>query len=361
MDFSTREALEFPQLLTILQGYGESRYAQERIKNLQPLSSVEEITRELQRVEEMRYLQRRSGGFPGGGLRDLEPLIFRAKAQGSRLDADELWGIVLNLRVHSQVRKLLDLERPHLPHISHLARNLTPLPALEEAIARAIHPDGTVKDNASSQLQRIRKEIGALQETIRERLNGIIVKWSRIGALREPTFTIREGRYVLPIRSDAMGKVKGIIHDRSSTGGTLFLEPAALIDLGNDLRSWELAERDEIERILKELTGKVRENLPQLEENYQIMGELDLLWAKAQLAERWGGVSPLIKEGLPLRLVGCRHPLLFLSGDRPVVPLDLELGTKYTTLVISGPNAGGKTVAIKTVGLLCLMALCGIP
>lgn len=361
MDSPTWEALEFPQLLNILQRYGESRYARERIRNLKPLSSVEEVTRELQRVEEMRYLQRQSGGFPGGGLMDLEPLLSRVKAQGSRLDGDELWGIALNLRVHSQVRKLLDREQSHFPLLYHLSSNLTPLPALEETIARAIHPDGSVKENASPQLQRIRKEMSALQETIRGRLNGIIAKWSRLGVLREPTFTIREGRYVLPIRSDAMGKVKGIIHDRSSTGGTLFVEPAALIDLGNDLRSWELAERDEIDRILKELTAKVRENLPQLEENYRIMGELDLLWAKALLAERWEGVSPLIREGLPLRLVGCRHPLLYLSGDREVVPLDLELGTKFTTLVISGPNAGGKTVALKTVGLLCLIALCGIP
>lgn len=361
MDALTIKALEFDQIRTFLQGLAETGYARRKLESLSPLSSVSEVEEELQRVEEMRTIQRESSGFPAGGVVDLEPILLRIRAEGSRLDGEELWGIVLNLRVHLQVRKVIDRLRSQIPLLYRLSSSLTPLPQLEEVLVRAINPDGTIRESASPQLARIRHHIAEVEETIRQRIAGIVSKWSRVGILREPTFTIREGRYVLPVRSDAMGKVKGIIHDRSATGGTLFVEPAALIELGNELRTLQLAERDEVERILREMTARVREHLPTLEENHRVMGELDLRWAKASLAERLEAVKPIVQEKIPLRLVGCRHPLLVLNSGRPVVPLDLELGEQYSTLVISGPNAGGKTVALKTVGLMSLMALSGIP
>ncbi len=356
----TYSALEFDRLISHLSGYCQTDQGREILSDLKPSFNLTQIQAEIARVEEVRGLYRRSGSFPASGISDIRLHLKRAGVQGSVLDESQLLAILHHLRVHAQTEKLMLREASRMPLTAVITVDLKSLPVLESRLDKAITPDGTVRDSASPELSRIRKSMGVQLERLRTKLMGMIPKLSRAGILREDSFSLRDGRYVLPVRSDSIGSVKGIIHDRSATGGTIFIEPTALIDLGNELRTLELAERDEVRRILRELTSYVRSDIVVIEANYRVIIQLDCLWAKAILAERLEANPPIINESGALHLYGARHPLLVLSGDRKVVPLNLDLGDDYGMLVISGPNAGGKSVAMKTVGLVSLMAACGL-
>jgi len=360
MDVRTLAALEFDTLLSALEGYAESEPAKASLRSLRPFRRASEARTELERIEEIRDLIGCGSSYPGGGVADVRLFLKRAAVAGSSLEAEELLALLQNLRTHSTTRKLLDREKSRLLRVYDLTRLLEPLPDIESAVERAISSEGAVRDSASPELARLRRELHVQMETLRSRLTALVARLSRQGILREEGFSIREGRYVLPVRSDAMGKIKGIVHDRSATGGTLFVEPSSLIESGNNLRELELAERDEVRRILKELTALVRKSADQIEINLQAMTALDILWAKARLAGRLEATPPEIADAGPLRIVGARHPLLTLQG-REVVSLSLDLGEDYSTLVISGPNSGGKSVALKCTGLIALMAGSGLP
>ncbi len=361
MNAHTYSALEFDRLISHLTGYCQTDQGREILRDLKPSSNLTLIREEIVRVEEVRGLYLRAGNFPAGGVADIRLHLKRAAVQGSVLDEAQLLAILHHLRVHAQTEKLMRREASRMPLTAALSSALQPLPALEVSLEKALTPDGTVRDAASPELARIRKAMGVQLERLRAKLMGMIPKLSRAGILREDSFSLRDGRYVLPVRADKVGSVKGIIHDRSATGGTVFIEPTALIDLGNELRTLELAERDEVRRILRMLTSHVRNDLATIEANSAIIISLDCLWAKAVFAERLEANPPTINDSGALHLYGARHPLLVLSGDRKVVPLNLDLGDSYGMLVISGPNAGGKSVALKTVGLVSLMAACGLP
>ena len=354
-------ALEFDRVLAALAPYCSTEEARELTQAVKPSLDAAWVAAELQRVEEVRALSARGGSLISGGLKDIRASLRRASVIGSALEPEELLAFLHHLRVWATLHKTLERERTAMKLTCQLAQPLTPLPELEQALARAISPDATIYDRASPELGRIRRAIADRMDAIRRRLAQMLPRLMRQGVLREESFSIRDGRYVVPVRSDALSSIKGIIHDRSASGGTLFVEPAALIDAGNELRTLELAERDEVRRILQELTAQVRDQLAQIDANREVLTAMDILGAKARLAEELDGVIPRVAPGIPLRLVGGRHPLLVLAGERTVVPLSLELGVDYTTLVISGPNAGGKSVALKCVGLLCLMASSGIP
>lgn len=359
MTSRTIEALEFYKITETLAGYAASAEAKDRLLALAPSRDIGHIERELKRVEEVRRLIQRSGVFPGGGA-DIRLLLKRASLAGASLSEPELFNILLHLRIHHATSKLAHREAERMPLFHQLTRPLEPVPDLEQSLESALTPDATLRDTASNELARLRRAVADQMERLRARLSALIPKLARQGLLREESFSIRDGRYVLPVRSDAMGGIKGIVHDRSATGGTLFVEPTALIDLGNELRSLELAERDEVRRILRELTAAVRKHIDQIEVNEAVVTAVDVIWAKAQLAEKLDAYEPVITTNGALRILGGRHPLLVLYGDRDVVPLNLELGDEFGMLVISGPNAGGKSVALKSVGLMAIMASCGL-
>jgi len=354
-------ALEFDRILAALERYTFTDEGRERIGVTKPSRDPVWIADELQRVDEVRGLYARGGNIVSGGLKDLRGSLRRASVVGSALEPEEFLTLLQHLRVWATLRKTLERERSAMKLTFQLTQPLTPLPDLEKTLERAISPEATVRDSASPELSRIRRAIADRMDGIRHRLAQMLPRLMRQGVLREESFSIRDGRYVVPVRSDALSSVKGIIHDRSATGGTLFVEPAALVDAGNELRTLELAERDEMRRILQELTTRVRDELERIEVNRQVMTTLDVISAKSRLADELDAINPLVGRDIPVRVIGGRHPLMALAGERTVVPLNLELGTDYTTLVISGPNAGGKSVALKCVGLLCLMASCGIP
>lgn len=360
MNAHSYSALEFDRLIAHLSGYCQTDQGREILTDLKPSANLKQLHEEIARVEEVRGLYQRAGSFPANGVADIRLHLKRAAVQGSVLDEGQLLAILHHLRVHAQTEKMMRREAPRMPLTAIIASGMQALPDLENRLDKAITPEGTVRDSASSELARIRRSMGVQLERLRTKLMGMIPKLAKSGVLREDSFSLRDGRYVLPVRSDSMGMVKGIIHDRSATGGTVFVEPTALIDLGNELRTLELAERDEVRRILRELTNYVRNDIAIIEANYRILILLDCLWAKALLAERLEANAPILSELGALHLYGARHPLLVLSGDRKIVPLNLDLGGDFGMLVISGPNAGGKSVALKTVGLLALMAACGL-
>nr|MBC8465908.1 Smr/MutS family protein [bacterium] len=280
--------------------------------------------------------------------------------KGIVLSESDLLSILYHLNHHREIRKSLDREEKELELVFQISRTLKPIKKLEFEIEKTISPEGIVKDNASRKLSQIRKQLKALQTEIRRQATFLFSKYSKLGILRGDSETIRDGRFVLPVRSEAFRKVNGIVHDRSSTGNTIFIEPIALINNGNEIRTLELSERDEVRKILLELTDEVRIESEQLKQNLDVITNLDCLWAKARYADALEASMPLlIKEG-SITISGGRHPLLVIGLDRRVIPLNLDLGNSSSCLVISGPNAGGKSVAMKCVGLLCVMTSCGM-
>ncbi len=356
---SSLNALEFPRLREEIVHFAETEPAREKLAELYPSSNKAWIIDELKRVEEIKGYIERGGVLSIGGTSDVRPVLQKAAVKGSALQAEDLLTVLQHVRIHQKIRRTLDKERSNIPLTYNLTKGLQILPELEKRIEDAISPEGLVRDKASKELARIRKQISIVQLDVRKKIGSLYDKFARQGVMRGDSFTLRDGRYVLPVRSDSMGKIRGIIHDRSSTGGTLFVEPSSIIDLGNELRSLELAERDEVLRILRELTKSVHENLEVLKINLDVLTAMDCIWAKARYAHKIDAVNPIINENGRIKIVQGRHPLL-LNRETYVVPLDLELGVEYSCLVISGPNAGGKTVALKCVGLLCIMTACGL-
>ncbi len=354
------DSLEFPRLRSELVNLAETDPARERLAELEPSTDIYWIRDELKRIDEIKGLMDRGSSFGSGGLKDVRKILGRVKITGSVLAASDMLAVLHHLRVHHTTRKTLDREQKELPLTFKISTSLQSLKHLEGLIDNAITPEGTIRDRASKELSRIRRAVAALQIDMRKRITGIAARLAKQGYLQSDSFTIRDGRYVLPIKADNFRRVKGIVHDRSSTGGTIFIEPASVIDLGNEFRAFELAERDEIRRILRELTENISLEVGAIEINLGVMTILDCLWSKARLAEMLDAYPPIVNTGGNIQLFKARHPLLVLTGERKVVPLDLELGMDYTCLIISGPNAGGKSVALKCTGLICVMAACGL-
>lgn len=354
------DSLEFPRLRSELVNLAQTDPARERLADLKPSTDLYWIRDELKRTDEIKGLIDSGSSFGSGGLTDIRKILKCVKVLGSMLTASDMLSILHHLRVHHTTRRTLDSEQNRMPLTFRISKPLQSLKHLEVIIEEAITPEGTIRDGASKELGRIRRDFAALQIEIRKRITSLAARLAKQGFLQNESFTIRDGRYVLPIKAESFRKVKGIVHDRSSTGGTIFIEPTSVIDLGNEFRALELAERDEIQRILREITGKIALDENAIEINISVMTILDCLWAKARLAEMLDAYPPTVLPGGNIQLLKARHPLLVLADERKVVPLDLDLGKDYTCLIISGPNAGGKSVALKCTGLICVMAACGL-
>src|SRR5262249_18715936 len=281
--------------------------------------------------------------------RDVRPHATAAE-RGAMLGPADLLDVLMTLRASGYVAKAIARLDDTFPLLKTLAEDLPTRPRLEGHIAESIGEDGEVLDSASSELRRLRAEIHSAQQRLQERL-GTLGNEFRV-ALQEPTMTIRSARYVLPARAEAKGQVRGIVHDQSGSGATVFIEPLVVVEMNNHLRQLHLAEQQEVERILTELSGEVAEDAPYVRLAVELLAEIDLQLAKARYAGLMRAGVPQISPEGKLHLKQARHPLL--TGR--VVPIDFHLGDEFTMVVITGPNTGGKTVALKTVGLLCLMA-----
>lgn len=345
--------LELPAVRALLAERSSYIPGRELAEHIAPTSDLREAERLQDETAAARALLRAQPSAGIGGAKDIREGIHRARLGGS-LDPDQLLAIADTVRAAT---KLFADVSGH-PPLAALARFARPPRQLAEAIEHAISGTGEVLDRASPRLGSLRAELRAAQARLQQRLDGLL-KGDLARALQEPIVTQRGGRYVVPVRSEMRSAVKGIIHDQSASGATVFIEPLEILEANNALREVELAEKSEVARILDELSRRVEKDAEELEAIVSALARLDLALTKSQLADFLDAERPLLDAEGRLDLVAARHPLLVAQGTE-VVPIDVRLGTDFRALVITGPNTGGKTVTLKTIGLLVLMAACGL-
>jgi DNA mismatch repair protein MutS2 len=351
MDGRSIALLEFPlvrERLAALTSFGPSKRLAE---GLEPSADPVVVSRGLDETDQVRSLREERADIGIGGARDIGPAVGRA-ARGGRLEPVQLVDIATTLEAASRLATALADDRR--PLLRGLARDIVALPHVRSTIERSIDPSGEILDTASPELGGLRAAVRVAYDRLRRRLDGL-VGGELAGALQEPIVTLRNGRYVVPIKAEARGRVKGVVHDASSSGQTLFVEPLVIVELGNAWREAQAAVEEEEERILDALSLLVGSNAEQLRGTLNALARFDLWTAKALLAAELDGVRPTRTEGI-VELLDARHP--GLTGR--VVPIDVRLGDGYAALVITGPNTGGKTVALRTTGLLALMHQAGL-
>ena len=351
-DARSQELLEFQLIrarLAALTAFAPSRRLAEA---LSPSSEPLVVRRWLDETDEARDILARRPDLGVGGAHDISTIVLRAR-RGGRLAGTELLQVLETLVSAGRLSDALRDERP--PRLHELGRSIKALPQLRARLESAIDPAGELLDAASPALGGLRRAVRIAYERLRTRLESIV--HGELGsALQEPIVTLRNGRYVVPVRADAKGRVKGIVHDQSGSGQTLFIEPLVVVELGNAWREAQLAAEAEEERILDELSGLVAGQADALDETLAALATFDFWLARARLAGEMDAVRPQTIERDEVELLSARHP--GLTGK--VVPIDLRLGTDFRALVITGPNTGGKTVALRTLGLLSLMHQAGL-
>ena len=352
MDSRSIELLEFPQVrerLAELTQFGPSRRLAE---GLAPSSEPLIVARGLDETDQARALLEDRPGVGIGAAHDIGPWVERA-ARGGRLDPAHFLEIAETLDATSRLATSLADERR--PLLRDLGRELHPLPAVRSTLARSFDPIGELLDTASPRLGGLRAAVRVAYDRLRRRLDALV--GAELGsALQEPIVTLRNGRYVVPVKAEARSRVKGIVHDASGSGQTLFVEPLVAVELGNAWREAQVAEHEEIARILDELSALIAANAPALRETLDALARFDFWAAKAQLAGDMGAVRAETTDRAEIELLSARHP--GLTGR--VIPIDVRLGGDYTALVVTGPNTGGKTVTLRTLGLLALMHQAGL-
>ena len=353
--------LEFEKVLHRVQHYASSEPGNELLGMLTFSTSVSEITNELSCVSEVKVLIETEGYFPIEGIHPVRAAIQKSGVDGAVLQSREMLHISLTAKVAKAMREFLTKQRMQAPLVWEIAEPLYIDKVLIYNIERAIDESGGVKANASKELQSIRRAINEKYDQLRKRLETILKSVSDQGFSQDDIITTREGRMVIPVKTEHKHRVQGFIHSASASGATVFIEPSETLETNNDIRSLQFQEQREVERILKDLTAQIREERDHLLTNLKILARLDALHAKAKYSIEVLGVQPKIVDTGEMKIIKGRHPiLLMMHGYKDTVPLDLQLGGKYNTLVISGPNAGGKSVAMKSVGLLVLMTQVGL-
>jgi DNA mismatch repair protein MutS2 len=353
MDQRSLALLEFPLVrarLAAATGFPPGRRLAEA---LEPSTEGVVVARGLEETTQTRAFVAEHPGAGIGGSKDIGPWIERA-ARGGRLDPVQFLDILVTLEAAARLGEALTGDRR--PLLRDLAREIHPLPGLRSVLGRSFDPTGELLDTASPRLGGLRRAVRVAYDRLRTRLDQLVHSGEMAGALQEPLVTLRGGRYVIPVKADARGRVKGIVHDASGSGQTLFVEPLVAVEMGNAWREAQVAEKAEVERILDDLSAQVAGQSAQLYETVGALARFDLWSAKAKLAEEMDAVPAGIASRPEIVMLGARHP--GLSGR--VVPIDVRLGDGYTALVITGPNTGGKTVALRTLGLLCLMHQSGL-
>ncbi len=360
MKEKTLKTLEYYKIVELLLEKAESSLGKDRIREIKPLTELEEIEALQKQTEEAYSLLIKRGSPPLYGIHSIAPEIRRAEIGGT-LSPGGLLKISDSLRVSRGLKNFIketkeDKVSEH-PIIEDLVEGLRVFKHIEDEINNAIISENEISDNASSTLKSIRRQISNKNEAVKDKLNSIIGSQAYKKYLQDSIVTIREGRYVIPVKQENRSHVPGLVHDMSSSGATLFVEPMAIVNLNNELRELELKEREEIERILKMLSNLVAEETESILNNQKILQELDFIFAKGKLALSMKGTRPILNEKGYINIKKGRHPLLSVAK---IVPIDVYLGKDFNSLIITGPNTGGKTVTLKTVGLLTLMAQSGL-
>jgi len=349
------EKLEFDKIRSLLAAHASFSGGKSLAEQLEPTASLEQAERWQQETAEALALLERHGPPPFGGLSDVRPAARRARV-GAVLSPEELLAVADAARALAGLREYVAAHAPAGSILAELGSALGDFRWMEREVRRCIDGEGQVVDSASGALAEIRNRLRRLRERVREHLEALVRSPKGQRCLQEPIVTLRNGRYVVPVKQEHRAEIPGIVHDQSASGATLFVEPLAAVELNNEIRKVERQESQEIERILTQLSGLVAQAAEGLIASVEAAAELDFIFAKAHLAAEWRATRPVLNGRGVIRLRRARHPLL--KGD--VVPIDVHLGDSFTALVITGPNTGGKTVTLKTIGLFTLMAQAGL-
>lgn len=347
--------LDFDKILARLSEKCMLPRAQELAEELKPYTSHELVRESLEETGEGKALLRVSPLFSVRGAKEIRPYLERC-LRGGTLNPEELLHIRDTMKTARQIKQSILEGKTEVPHLKGIIQGIILPKGLEEEITRCISEEGQVADQASPELADFRRGITRLQHRIRETLDGIIRNPSSQKILQDPIVTQRSDRYVVPVKQEYRQSFPGIVHDQSASGATLFIEPMAVVNLGNELREVLIKEQREVQRILMLLSVRVESEAELIAEAHEALARVDFILAKARLSEAMNAGAPILSDKQEIKLVQARHPLL--SGH--VVPLSIELGIRFDTIVVTGPNTGGKTVALKTTGLLTAMAQCGL-
>lgn len=360
MNEKTLRVLEYYKIIEKVSDRAESQLGKEMVKNIKPIANLKEVEYLQNETGESLKLLIKKGSPPLYGIYDISREL-KISEIGGVLNPGDLLKVSDSLRVSrglkSYLKEAKDEGISNYPIIQELIDELSIYKYIEEEVNNAIVSENEISDNASPALRTIRRQIVNKNESIRAKLNSIITSQKYKKYLQDSIVTMREGRYVVPLKAENKRYLNGIVHDQSSSGATVFVEPMAVVELNNELRELEIKEREEIERILKQLTGLVAERVEEIRNNQKTLQRLDFIFAKGKYALELKGIKPILNKDGYINIKRARHPLL---EAKKVVPIDIYLGKDFNTLVITGPNTGGKTVTLKTVGLLTLMAQSGL-
>ncbi len=355
MDSHTLKVLEYGKVLERLAGHASNGMGREAALALVPAAAPEQVERALQETREARSILETDSGMPLGGIHDIRDAVERAHVR-MLLAPVELLDIAQTVGAARRLKSFLGKRSEDWPLLAEIGGNLPNLPGIESAVDEAISETAEIRDTASPELARVRGQLKVSQSRLREKLNTIIRSEKYAAYVQEPVITVREGRFCIPVKAEARARFGGIVHDASASGATVFVEPGACVELGNEVKELSIKEEQEVHRILTRLTETVGKASESLRQTLQILATLDLANAKALLALEMQAAEPRVNRTGIVRMFSARHPLL--PGN--VVPIDIEVGDRFKVVLITGPNTGGKTVTLKTVGLLTLMLQSGL-
>jgi DNA mismatch repair protein MutS2 len=359
-DINTERTLGFDQVRGKLKSFATSEKGRRYIDEIELTNEMPVILSSLDLVTEMKKLISQSD-LPIHGIQDIETPLERLNAPGQICDTKDLFNIASTMSVSRHVFSFVFSKKEEYQGLYEVCSELEIFEDVEESIFRSVDEEGYVLDTASKELKNIRSSIQVTQNRLRKKTADIFEAYTHAGYTREGEITMRDGRFVIPVRADKRNKVSGIVIDESSTGSTVFIEPYEAVEINSEMEKLVRQERKEIERIVRELSTEVFSIKNELLSNIEILAETDVIFAKAKYSMKYQCHHPRINTKNIINIYYGRHPQLLDShGEKGVVPLDLEIGEKFNTLIITGPNAGGKTVTLKTVGLFCLMIKAGM-
>lgn len=354
------KVLEYDKIIEMLLDLTQGELARDLVEKLEPTNDIDEIRRMQEETSEAYRVLVRYGDIDYSSATHIKHLVSKASL-GSMLFIEDLYDIMQNIFLVSSIKRYLKTsiedENLKLKHLRRLCDSLASLDDLKKKLSATIVSRDEIADNASSTLRSIRRSKKLKNQAIEDKLNSYITSDKTKKYLQDAIVTMREGRYVIPVKNEYRSSVEGMIHDISQKGSTVFIEPMAVVKLNNELRELENEEKKEIERILYELSSEVSEYKAYLETNEEALKSISFIFARARLAREMRATEPLLNDKGYVNLKNARHPLILKDK---VVPTTVELGDEYTSLIITGPNTGGKTVSLKTVGLITLMAKSGL-
>ena len=352
----TMRVLEFTRIREMLAEGALTEAGAEKCRALVPMDDLQQVLDAQAETEEATVILHYIGGHPMAAFPDVRPALGICE-KGGTLSAGMLLSVAEMLRAARAARDALVTDRENTPILRGKAEGLFTARNLEKDITDAILSEDEIADRASSELMNIRRHLRGAQDRIKEKLNQMIHSQAMQKYLQDPIITVRGDRYVLPVKAEYRSSVPGLVHDQSSSGATLFIEPMAAVEMGNELKQWEVKEQQEIARILAALSAEIAPYAESMAETVELLAELDFIFAKGLLSRRFTCVQPKMNREGWFHIIRGRHPLI---APEKVVPGTIWLGKEFTTLVVTGPNTGGKTVTLKTVGLFTLMAQAGL-